>query len=71
MKSAWLRPEDICAMLNDGPGSQVLEPPSAASPWVAELLQQARAFGQKLDAASRLQPADRQQVGRLDLNSTS
>jgi hypothetical protein len=40
----------------------VLEPPAAASPWVPQLLQQARAFRQKLDAADRLQEADRRQV---------
>jgi hypothetical protein len=45
----------------------VLEPPAAASPWVAQLLQQARAFRQKLDAADRLQEADRRQVRRAPL----
>ena len=40
----------------------VLEPPSSASGWVGTLLQQARAFRQKLAAADRLGAADRGQV---------
>lgn len=49
----------------------VLEPPAAASPWVPQLLQQARAFRQKLDAADRLQEADRRQVRRAAVHTTA
>ena len=45
----------------------VLEPPSRPSAWVAQLLQQARAFGQKLAAAERLQPPDCAQVCDVEL----
>lgn len=56
LPTAWLPPRAA------GGAFAILEPPSRPSAWVGELLQQARAFGQKLHAAERLEERDKVQV---------